>query len=106
MHGLTASQGRQLKAALQGAQQTGLSPNHFNPALVQFLGPAARASDRGYIAAYLSVTVVALIGVMVVARLVLLPAATVTGATGTAGTAGATGATGTNVTEVEVDEHR
>jgi hypothetical protein len=91
-HDLTARQGEQLKAALQAAEQTGLSPSHFNPALVQFLAPASKASDRGYIAAYLAVTVVALIGVMVVARLVRRPAATVSETTGT------------DVAEAEVDE--
>jgi MFS family permease len=83
LHGLTARQGQQLKAALQAAEQTGLSPKHFNPALVQFLEPAARASDRGYVAAYLAVTVVALIGVVVVARLVRRPAPVVSETTGT-----------------------
>ena len=78
---LTAREGQQLKAALQAAEQTGLSPHRFNPALVQFLAPAARASDRGYVAAYLAVTVVALIGVVVVACLVRRPAAVVSAPT-------------------------
>ena len=82
LHDLTARQGQQLKEALQAAEQTGLSPGRFNPALVQFLEPAARASDRGYVAAYLAVTVVALIGVVVVARLVRRPAAVVSETTG------------------------
>ena len=73
-HGLTAREGQQLKEALQAAEQTGLKPHHFDPTLVQFLKPAAAASDRGYVAAYLAVTVVALIGMAVVARLVRRPA--------------------------------
>jgi EmrB/QacA subfamily drug resistance transporter len=91
-HGLTAREGEQLKEALQAAEQTGLSPHHFNPALVQFLKPAASASDRGYVAAYLAVVVVSLIGALVVARLVRRPA-------GVIAEAGEV-----DVTEVEVDE--
>ena len=41
LHDLTAREGQQLKAALQAAEQTGLSPHRFNPALTQYLEPAA-----------------------------------------------------------------
>jgi hypothetical protein len=74
LHDLPASQGHQLKEALQAAEQTGLHPRHFDRDLVKYLEPASQASDHGYIAAYLAVSVIALIGVVVVARLVRRPA--------------------------------
>ncbi len=81
-----------LSQASAGAAKIGLAPHHFNPALVQFLKPAAAASDRGYAAAYLVVVVVSLIGAAVVSHLVRRPAAIVAEATEA------------DVTEVEVDE--
>jgi EmrB/QacA subfamily drug resistance transporter len=86
---LTPREGQQLKDALQAAEQTGLKPHHFDPSLAHFLKPAASASDRGYVAAYLAVTVVALIGMAVVAHLVRRPAVVVAEA---------------EVTQVEVEE--
>ena len=59
---LTAAQYAQLCAALQAAEQTGLSPLHFNRSLVAYLEPGYRASDRGYAAAFVAVAIIALVG--------------------------------------------
>jgi uncharacterized membrane protein len=71
---LAAAQHAQLRAALQAAEQTGLSPHHFNQSLVAYLEPAYRASDRGYAAAFVAVAIIALVGMGVIARLVRRPA--------------------------------
>ena len=78
LHQLTARQGQQLKDALQAAEQTGLNPRHFDRALHPYLLDAGHASDRGYVAAFLAVVVVALAGMALVAHLVRRPAVVVT----------------------------
>jgi EmrB/QacA subfamily drug resistance transporter len=70
---LSATQYEQLRNALQAAEQTGLSPRHFNQSLVAYLEPAYRAADRGYAAAFVTVVIIALAGIAVTARLVRRP---------------------------------
>jgi EmrB/QacA subfamily drug resistance transporter len=70
---LTSAQYAQLRAALQAAEQTGLSPHHFIQSLVAYLQPAYRASDRGYAAAFVAVAIIALVGMGATARLVRRP---------------------------------
>jgi EmrB/QacA subfamily drug resistance transporter len=72
---LTNKQYEALRAAIVAAEQTGLNPHHFNRALTGYLQPAEKASDRGYAAAFLAVSVIAVIGVLVTARLVRKPSA-------------------------------
>jgi EmrB/QacA subfamily drug resistance transporter len=67
---LTLGQYGQLRSALQAAEQTGLSPKHFNQSLVHYLPDAYKASDRGYSAAFLAVAAISLIGLAVTAHLV------------------------------------
>jgi len=71
---LTGRQYTQLRDALQAAEQTGLSPHHFNQSFVPYLEPAYRASDRGYAAAFVAVAVIALAGMVLTALLVKRPA--------------------------------
>jgi EmrB/QacA subfamily drug resistance transporter len=70
---LSAAQGAQLKDALQAAEQTGLQPHHFNQSLVGYLQPAYDASIEGYGAAFIAVSVIALIGVVAAGVLVRRP---------------------------------
>ena len=70
---LTNKQYEELRSALQAAEQTGLKPHHFDQSLVQYLQPAYKAADRGYSAAFLAVTVISLLGMVVTARLVRRP---------------------------------
>jgi MFS family permease len=60
--GLTPEQGRQLGAALQAAEQTGLSPDHFDEGLVRFLVPAFDASKLAYGAVFLVVLALSVLG--------------------------------------------
>jgi hypothetical protein len=76
---LTVRQYEQLRNALQAAEQTGLSPHHFNQSLVRYLIPAYRASDRGYAAAFVAVAIIALVGTGLTAFLVRRPAASAGG---------------------------
>ena len=62
------------RAGILGAESTGLRPEHFDPSLVAYLFPADAASEHGYAVAFLAVSVVAAIGLAVVARLVRKPA--------------------------------
>jgi EmrB/QacA subfamily drug resistance transporter len=73
-NGLSASQGAQLKQALQAAEQTGLKPHHFDQSLVRFLDPAFSASKLGYGAVFVAVTVVSVVGAVFSALLVEKPA--------------------------------
>jgi hypothetical protein len=73
---LTARQYEQLRDALQAAEQTGLSPHHFSQSFIPYLEPAGRASDRGYAAAFLAVTIIALAGMVLTAILVKRPITT------------------------------
>jgi MFS family permease len=59
-----------LRNSLEAAEQTGLRPDHFDPRLLEYLEPARAASEFGYAIAFLTVTGVALIGMVVVLRLV------------------------------------
>lgn len=70
---LTAHQYEQLRDALQAAEQTGLSPHHFNSSFIPYLEPAYRASDRGYAAAFVAVAIIALAGMGLTALLVRRP---------------------------------
>jgi hypothetical protein len=72
---LTNKQYEALRAAIVAAEQTGLNPHHFNRALTGYLQPAEKASDRGYAAAFLAVSIIAVIGALVTARLVRKPSA-------------------------------
>jgi EmrB/QacA subfamily drug resistance transporter len=71
----SAKEGLQLRNALQAAEQTGLQPKHFNQSLVRFLQPANDASIRGYGAAFLAVTVIAIGAAVVTGILVRRPPA-------------------------------
>jgi hypothetical protein len=70
---LTTRQYEQLRAALQAAEQTGLSPHHFSQSFAPYLEPAYRASDRGYAAAFIAVAIIALAGMGLTALLVRRP---------------------------------
>lgn len=70
---LTPESGAEFRDAIEGAEQTGLVPDRFDPQVVQYLDVAERASDQGYIVAFLAVTVLALVGVVTSARLVRRP---------------------------------
>jgi len=70
---LTTRQYEQLRDALQAAEQTGLSPHHFSQSFIPYLEPAYRASDRGYAAAFVAVTIIALAGMVLTAILVKRP---------------------------------
>ena len=72
-HGLTNSQGQQLRDALQAAEQTGLSPHHFDQSLVRYLLPAFNASKLGYAAVFFAVTGISIVGSYCALRLVHKP---------------------------------
>ncbi len=74
---LTASQSERLKSALLAAEQTGLRPKSFDPTLRRYLPLARSASDHGYIVAILIVSVLAVVGLVLVAWLVRKPTSTV-----------------------------
>ena len=63
-----------LRSALQAAEETGLRPAHFDPALVNYLFPAESAAEHGYAVAFLAVTAIALAGLVASALLVRKPA--------------------------------
>lgn len=79
---ISAKQGAALRNALQAAEQTGLQPKHFDQSVVHYLGPAYDASIQGYGAAFLAVSVIAVVGVVAAGLLVRRPpsVATPTGA--------------------------
>ena len=81
---LSSRQYEQLRNALQAAEQTGLSPHHFDTAFIPYLEPAYRASDRGYAAAFVAVAVIGLAGTLLTAFLVRRPAGSPNEATTTA----------------------
>ncbi|GAA4861401.1 MFS transporter [Actinomycetospora straminea] len=70
---LTAEAGTALRDALENAEQTGLRPSTFDPRVVEYLDVAERASDQGYVVAFLAVSVLAVIGVVTSAWLVRRP---------------------------------
>jgi len=69
----TTQQLIRLRDALQAAEQTGLKVNNFPSGLVKFLAPARTASDHGYAVAFLAVSAVALIALVVIAAMVRRP---------------------------------
>lgn len=66
----TAGQLIRLKDALQAAEQTGLRVNRFPADLVKYLLPARTASDHGYAVAFLAVSALALVALVVTAVMV------------------------------------
>lgn len=70
---LTPESGAELRDALQAAEQTGLVPNTFDPQVVQYLEVTQTASDHGYVAAFLVVSALALLGAVTSAWLVRRP---------------------------------
>jgi EmrB/QacA subfamily drug resistance transporter len=61
-----------LKSVIIAAEDTGLDPSRYPASLVHYLNLALKASERGYAAAFLTVTILSAIGV-VVARIVTKP---------------------------------
>ncbi|PVZ12111.1 MFS transporter [Actinomycetospora cinnamomea] len=76
---LTPDSGSELRDALEAAEQTGLRIDTFDPRVVSYLDAAERASDHGYMVAFLAVTVLALVGVVTSALLVRRPPDPATG---------------------------
>lgn len=70
---LTPESATAMRDAIEAAEQTGLNTTTFDPRVAQYLDVAERASDQGYIVAFLAVTVLALIGVVTSAWLVSRP---------------------------------
>jgi len=73
---LTRQQGQQFKDALTAAESTGLQPKSFNSSLEQYLLPARAASEYGYSAAFLAVSVLCLVALILMIALVRKPAGT------------------------------
>ncbi|MEJ2860006.1 MFS transporter [Actinomycetospora flava] len=71
---LTFERGIELRDALADAQQTGLVPSRFDPQVAEYLDVARHASDMGYVAAFLAVTVLSVVGAVTSAWLVRRPA--------------------------------
>lgn len=71
---LTPAQYEQMKADILAAESTGLDPSTFDPAFREYLELALDASIWGMSVAFLAVTAIAVIGVVVTARLVRKPA--------------------------------
>ena len=72
---LAGAQAIALRNDLEAAEQTGLDPHQFDPALAAYLIPAREASALGYAVAFLAVTVIAVVGLLVTATLVRRPPA-------------------------------
>lgn len=70
---LTPERGVELRDALAEAQQTGLEVSRFDPRVAEYLEVARTASDRGYMVAFLAVTLLAVIGAVTSAWLVRRP---------------------------------
>ena len=70
---LTPQQGAQFKNAINAAESTGLQPKAFNGSLVHYLLPARAASNDGYSAAFLAVSVVCLVALFLMIRLIRKP---------------------------------
>jgi hypothetical protein len=62
-----------LRNDIEAAEQTGLNPQQFDQALAAYLVPARQASALGYAVAFLAVTIIAVVGLVVVACLVRRP---------------------------------
>lgn len=80
---LTAGQAAQFKNALFAAEETGLNPKSFDPRLRAYLPLARSASDHGYIVAILVVSILAAIGLLLMAWLVRKPTRTAESVQGT-----------------------
>jgi EmrB/QacA subfamily drug resistance transporter len=70
---LSAEAGSQFRDAIEGAEQTGLRPETFDPRFAEYLLIADRASDHGYMVAFLAMSVLAVVGVVTSAWLVRRP---------------------------------
>ncbi|MDD7965003.1 MFS transporter [Actinomycetospora lemnae] len=70
---LSPESGAELRDAIENAEQTGLRPSTFDPRVVEYLEVAERASDQGYVVAFLAVTVLSVIGIVTSAWLVRRP---------------------------------
>lgn len=70
---LTNAQYLQLKADIVAAEQTGLRPSSFDPHFVPYLRSVRDASNWGYSAAFLATSILAILGMIIVWRLVRRP---------------------------------
>jgi hypothetical protein len=75
---LTPAQYAKLRDDLVAAEQTGLNPHQFDPQFASYLTTAREASSVGYAVAFLAVTVIAVVGLVVSAWLVRRPPAAAT----------------------------
>ena len=67
---LTSESARTLRDSLEAAEQTGLNPATFNSSVAQYLLAARFASDLGYAAVFVTTGLIALGGLVIIARLV------------------------------------
>ncbi len=72
---LTDAQYLAFRDAIESAEQTGLNPNQFDPNFADYLIPARDASTYGYTVAFLAVTAIAVVGMLVSYWLVRRPPA-------------------------------
>ncbi len=70
---LSAAKAQQFKNAIAAAESTGLRPQSFDSSLARYLLPARTASADGYAAAFVAVSVLALIALVLVLRLIRKP---------------------------------
>ncbi len=70
---MTRQQGQQFKNALAAAESTGLQPKSFNSSLAQYLLPARAASEYGYSAAFVAVSVLCLVALVLMILLIRKP---------------------------------
>jgi EmrB/QacA subfamily drug resistance transporter len=75
---LTAAQYAKLRDDIVAAEQTGLDPHQFDPQFAAYLTTARDAASVGYAVAFLAVTVIAVVGLVVSAWLVRRPPAAAT----------------------------
>jgi EmrB/QacA subfamily drug resistance transporter len=73
---LSAAQSVQFKNAIAAAESTGLRPQSFDHSLAQYLLPARTASVDGYAAAFVAVSVLSLIALVLMLRLIRKPTQT------------------------------
>jgi EmrB/QacA subfamily drug resistance transporter len=71
--GMTPRQATQFKNALFTAESTGLRPESFGSSLARYLLPARAASEDGYSAAFLTVSVLCLVALFLMMRLIRKP---------------------------------
>jgi hypothetical protein len=70
---MTPQQATQFKNALTAAESTGLQPRSFASSLHQYLLPARAASEYGYSVAFIVVSVVCLVALILMIRLIRKP---------------------------------